>query len=452
MKELFAPIILFCLLSFHWQRGEAADTATAIFNPQFRTLKVSAADNFMSPPLIRLGSDERIVISFDEIGEQNSWLQYRLIHCNADWQPSRLTDSEYIDGFNIGDIEDFAYSQNTFVHFTNYRLEIPNQDMQPLVSGNYLLQVFDRDDPDNIILQARFMVTEDAAGISGGVTSRTDRGFNTEWQQLDFAVSIPPEWRANPYQDVKVTIMQNGTESSRRSLSNPLRVENATLFFSHSPQLIYPAGNEYRRFETTSVTFPGMGADSVKYGGSNYHVWLKQDSPRALKNYEYDRTQHGRFLIREYNSTDSDLGADYVTVHFSLDLPYLRDADVFVDGEMTHNTFSDRNRMTYDAENRLYRLEMPLKQGAYNYRYVTLPRNSVSGPGTTHPEAVGASRPSSGSKHTKMSSSSDIETSVSVDMTEGNKYETGNEYWVAVYYHPPGARADRLIGFATIYN
>ena len=395
------------------------DTATAIYNPHFKTLKVSVADNFMSPPVIRLGTDDRIIFSFDEIGEQNSWLQYRLIHCNGDWRPSRLTESEYLDGFNIADIEDFAYSQNTFIHFTNYRIELPNQDMQPIVSGNYLIQVFDRDEPSVTILQARFMISEENAVISGGVTSRTDRGFNTEWQQLDFAVNISSITRANPYQDIDVAIMQNGTETSRRILSRPMRVENSTLFFSHQQELIFPAGNEYRRFETVSVTFPGMGTDSVKYVGPNYHVWLKRDQARGFRNYEYDQTQHGRFLVKEYNATDSDLGADYVTVHFSLDAPHLRDFDIFVDGEMTHDNFSETNRLKYDFEKRIYTLEMPLKQGAYNYRYVTRPANSASAP-------------------------------ISSQQIEGNKYETQNEYWIAVYYHPPGSRADRLIGFFTL--
>ncbi len=369
---------------------------------------------------MRLNSDDRIVISFDEIAEDNRWLQYRLIHCNADWQPSRLVESEYLDGFNIADIEDFAYSENTFVHFVNYRIEFPNQSMRPLVSGNYLLQVTDRDAPEDILLQARFMVTEEAAAISGTASGRTDRGHNTEWQQLDMSVMLRGIENANPYQDIEISILQNGSEASRRLLRRPQRVEGNTIIYQHMPELIFPAGNEYRRFESVSNGFPGMGVDSLKFGGSNYHVWLKRDDGRALRNYEFDRTQHGRFMVREYNATDSDLGADYITVHFTLDMPRLRDADVYIDGEMTHDSFDTSNRMVYDSESRQYRLEMPLKQGAYNYRYVTLP-------------ATGKGVPSS-------------------EITEGNKFETQNEYWVATYYHPPGSRADRLIGFNLIQS
>lgn len=418
--------------------SNAAGTETRVFSPTFRTLKVSNPDNFMSPPVIRLNSDDRLVISFDEIAEDNRWLQYRLIHCNADWQPSRLVESEYLDGFNIADIEDFAFSENTFVHFVNYRIEFPNQSMRPLVSGNYLLQVFDRDAPDEVILQARFMVSEEAVAISGIASGRTDRGHNTEWQQLDMSVTLQGLENANPYQDVEVTLLQNGSEPTRRTLRRPQRVEGNTLVYQHLPELIFPAGNEYRRFESVSNGFPGMGVDSLKFGGSNYHVWLRKDSGRALRNYEFDRTQHGRFLVREYNATDSDLGADYITVHFSLDMPHLRDADIYVDGEMTHNRFDSSNRMVYDSAARLYRLEIPLKQGAYNYRYLTLPTQPHSSP----------SSPS----HTHSAPSSPISPHLAPSgaLTEGNKFETQNEYWVAVYYHPPGSRADRLIGFALL--
>ncbi len=407
---------------FAFEAFAADDTSTRIFSPNFRTLKVSNPENFMAPPAIRLNSQDQLVITFDEIAEDNSRLQYRIIHCNADWQPSRLVESEYLNGFNIADIEDFAFSENTFVHFVNYRIEFPNNDMSPLVSGNYLLQVFDRDHPSDIILQTRIMVYEDLSAISGTASGRTDFGHNTEWQQLDLAVSLSGIRNANPYQDIDIAILQNGNESTRRFISRPLRVNGETFIYQHSPELIFPAGNEYRRFESISNIFPGMHVDSLRYGGTNYHVWLHKDEGRALRNYEYDSTQRGRFLVREYNATDSDLGADYITVHFLLDMPRLRNADIYVDGEMTHGIFNASNRMVYDPSSRLYKLDMPLKQGAYNYRYVTLPANTSD---TSH---------------------------LSSALTEGNKYETSNEYWIAIYYHPPGARADRLIGFALLLS
>lgn len=405
-----------------------ADTSTRIFAPSFRTLKITNPDNFMAPPVIRMNSNDRLIVTFDEIAEDYRQLQYRLVHCNAGWQPSRLVESEYLEGFNVADIEDFAFSENTFVHFVNYRIIIPEPGMEPLVSGNYLLQVFDRDNIDDTLLQVRFMVSEDTAMIKGGATSRTDLGFNAEWQQLELSVDLPQLKGANPYQDIILTMKQNGSEITTRELKRPQRVEGETLYYHHLPELIFPAGNEYRRFESVSNGFPGMNVDSLRYGGTNYHVWLKPDRPRALRSYEFDQTQHGRFLVREYNATDSDIGADYITVNFTLDLPEQRGMDIYVDGEMTHNTFTSANRMTYDHDARCYRLAMPLKQGAYNYRYLVFPANKNPMAQTSEPFTTnGLLNPTA--------------------IVEGNKYETNNEYWTAVYYRAPGSRADRLLGF-----
>lgn len=395
----------------------AADTSTRIFDNTFRTLKVQVLDNFMMPPVIRMGTEDRIVINFDEIGETNSYLEFRLIHCNADWQPSRLVESEYIDGFNSQRIEDYAFSTATFVHYTNYRIELPNEDMRILHSGNYLLQVYDPEEPETTILQARFQVSENHVAIAGGSTSRTDRGYNSEWQQLSILLNGESLGNCNPYQDIRVDVTQNMRDETRRTLKSPLRVNDPTIVYEHLPDLIFPAGNEYRRFESTSNVFPGMHVDSMRYMGTNYHVWLKPDAPRTRSEYSYDITQHGRFMVREYNATDSDIGADYITVHFQLDSPdYI--GDVYVDGEFTHGLYSGYNRMTYDANRRIYNAEIPVKQGAYNYQYVVRGQND---------NAAASTAP-----------------------VEGNKYETSNEYGVAVYFTPSGARADRLVGYSVI--
>lgn len=390
------------------------DTSERIFDPKYKTLKTCTADDFMSPSVIRLGTNDRIVVTFDEIGEDNSYLEYRLVHCNADWQPSRLVESEYLDGFNYAKIEDYAFSSNTYVHYVNYRIELPNEDMNILRSGNYLLQVYDPESPEDIILQTRFQVSENIVGIRGEVTSRTDRGHYSGWQQLGMEINVEALGDCNPYQDIKVQVRQNVSESNARQLRNPLRINGRTLVYDHTPELIFPASNEYRRFESVSNSFPGMHVDSLRYMGSNYHVWLKEDYERSGREYSYDRTQHGRFLVHEYNATDSDIGADYITVHFALDIPEMKDKDVYIDGEFVHDRYDDANRMAYNPIRNRYEAQIPMKQGAYNYRYVVIDKGSMSSP--------------------------------DAGTIEGNKYETDNEYCVSVWYSAPGSRADRLVG------
>lgn len=387
---------------------------------RLRMMKIMKEGNFMDSPSIRLGSDERLTVSFDEWSEDYSDLQYRLVHCDADWNPSGLLESEYLDGFNIADIEDWAYSSNTFVHFVNYRIEIPNERMNPLLSGNYILEIFERENPDETIGEARFSISEHSADIIGGVTTQTDRGLNTEWQQLELKLRPTDVEIDDPYTRVRVDITQNSAPYTMTTLRTPSRIEGKEIVYSHQSELIFKAGNEFRRFETIRTNYNDMHVDSMRFLSRNYHVWLTPDKARATNEYSYDETQQGRFIVREYNSTDSDLGADYVTVHFELDTPEAVDADVYVEGEFTGYRHDSGSRMAYDYNRGAYFLEMPLKQGSYNYRYVAVPRR-----GTRQPDP---------------------------SLIEGNKHETRNEYRIQVWYKPIGGRYSRLISDEILYS
>lgn len=398
---------------------QALDTRTQIFDTSFRTLRVELQDDFYNIPVIRLNSNDVVAISFDRIADDIDYLQYRLIHCNADWQPSQLLDSEYLPGFNVANVTDYAFSSNTFIHFVNYRIELPNEDMTPLVSGNYLLQVFPEYEDENILLQARFCVSDNVVEISGEASTITDRGVNGEWQQLALELNLHNYTVTNPFTDIITTIEQNGDPNTLHTLLHPMRFSHNEIVYEHQPELIFPAGNEFRRFEMVQVQYPGMNVDSLRYMGRSYHAWLTKGAPRADKPYSYDQTQYGRFLIREYNATDSDLGADYVMTHFALKMPRLRNADIYLDGGLSYHLRSDYYRMSYDDFEQEYQLVIPLKQGSYNYRYLVLPRQEGS--------------------------------SVNANSIEGDFYETRNEYTIKVYHRELTARADKLIGTYLIH-
>lgn len=409
-------ILLISVFLHAFFQAAAMDTSTGVFDTRVRSLTLRNPYSFMSPPVIRLGTNDRLDVNFDVTGDSHEYLRWRLIHCNADWQPSRLLEPEYVGGFNETEVTDYAYSSNTYVHYVNYNIEIPCDGVKILASGNYLLQVFAEDDPDNVLLQQRFFVSEDSAAVGGNASGRTDLGFNTNFQQLDMTVAaaLPPS--ANLYQDIILTVCQNNRPETTRIIPHPMRVEGDRIIYSHHPDLVFKAGNEYRRFETVRADYAGMHTDSVKFGGSNWHAWLTPDEPRDWKDYVYDSTQRGRFKIDEYSADDPDLGADYVTVHFMLDHPELAGAEIYVDGDFALHRFNGFNRMRYDRKKGGYVADIPLKQGSYNYQYVV-----ASPDGRVDPSPI-----------------------------EGDKYETRNEYLICVYYRAPGSRADRLIGTGVI--
>ena len=395
----------------------AMDTGQKIFDNMVRTLTVSNPYDFMSPPVIRMGTGDRLDINFDIIGNDYDYLRYRLIHCNSDWQPSRLLENEFVDGFNDVTIDDYAFSSNTFIHYVNYNISLPDPALPILHSGNYLLQVYPENENEIILLQVRFSVSEEITPVKGGMTTRTDKGVNSDYQQLFFNLNTASLPDLNPYQDLIVKITQNNRPETEHTISHPIRVERGNVVFEHDPALIFEAGNEYRRFETVRTDYPGMHVDSVEFINGIWHAWLKPDSSRIHSNYIYDQTQHGRFKVNEYNSSDPNLSADYILVHFTLDPGERQSGKIYLDGDFTNHQFDDSNLMKYDWTDGLYHAEIPLKQGSYNYQYVVVPDNG----GKPTPKPI-----------------------------EGNKYETENEYLIQVFLRQPGARADRLIGTALL--
>lgn len=188
--------------------------------------------------------------------------------------------------------------------------------------------------------------------------------------------------------------------------------------------------------ETVQMQYPGMRIDHIDYFAPYYHHFVEPDKPRHSSLYTYDSTQHGRYFIREYNADDSDTEADYSVVHFVLDMLPVPGADVYIEGDFTNRRFDESSKMAYDSEAGVYHKEMLLKQGVYNYQYLTLPS------GVQHGTKRRDATPLNNGINAKASSA----------VTEGNFYQTVNEYLVTVYYRAPGERYDRLLGCTLIYS
>ena len=398
--------------------GQRVDTMTGISNDYIKTLQVTLNEDELAPAVMILNSEDRLTFSFDHISTDREYLRYELVHCNANWQPSGLVDSEFLDGFNQGDIRDYDFSRATTTHYVHYWFSIPNEEVRPKLSGNYLVRVYPENDPDDIWLQCRFMVSEQTAVIGSELTSRTDIDFNKSHQQLAISVDSERSNVEDPFNDLTVMIQQNGRYDNEVALRQPQMMSGRNVsIYQHQSPLIFEAGNEYRRMEFGSTQYPSMGVDHIEYNDPYYHIALFTDEPRKDQMYLYDQTQHGRFFVREYNSAQSEVEADYVVVHFTLEMPEQKDAMIFLDGDFTNRKFDPNALMTYNRATGLYERNMLLKQGAYNYQYLLVPNGKNRG------------------------YTAEI---------EGDKYQTVNEYLIKVYARHPGDRHDRLIGVSNI--
>ena len=422
MKLRFAISLSCCLLMAVAATAQrTVDTRTHIFDSNVHSLKVCLNNNMYIPPVLMLNGDDYLVVNFDYIDYDVHYLRYSVTHCNANWQPSQLHESEYVSGFNYADIDDYEQSRATYVHYYNYQFTLPNADMELLVSGNYLLTVYEQDDPDKLLFQTRFSVCEGTVGVYPQITSRTDVEYNNRMQQVSFDVRYKPGLIKDPYSEFTCVVSQNSREDNAVVVTRPMMVMNDHVTYDHNRDLIFMAGNEFRRFETVSAHSINMGVSSIRYYNPMYHATLMVDEPRSDTQYLYDKTQFGRFTIRNAEAYgENALEADYMITHFTLDAGgKLNGGNVWLYGEFTGSYPIPQAMMKYDDSSGCYTTELLLKQGAYNYMYLWVPDGSSVG-----------------------------RTSV----LEGDYYETVNEYLVKVYNRPMGERYDHFIGYGVAYS
>lgn len=387
---------------------------TRSLSEHIRSVRVIVNHDPLQPPVARVGSP--VEISFDDLTHRYTRLIYKVELCNADWTvASDVFESDYLEGFNSRPIEDYETSFNTTVLYTHYRLGFPNEDTRLLLPGNYRVRVYADEigaDPDAPLLEACFSLLRPEMSVLGRVSSNTDMDFNQRNQQVTYSIGYGTRHIVDPQRELHTVVLQN-RRWDNAVVDLPPNIQKANgVEWTHRRELIFPAGAEFHKFEILDVRQNGMGVDRMEWFETEYHATLFAQQP--LRNYTYDQDINGGYVIRCAEDEEEDTQAEYLFVHFLLQTPRLPGGDVYVCG-LWDNGFPDPQcRMHYDEQLRAYECGVLLKQGYYNYQFRQL---NEEGRGVTA-------------------------------LTEGDFYQTENEYIILVYHRPQGARYDALVGYA----
>lgn len=404
MKKLIWALLLVSIQV--WGRS-------VVYDQRVKTLQIVVNQDWLSPPVMKLGSDDVLNIGFDELSHTYHRYVYRLEHCEADWSPSEnIFESDWLEGFNGRPIEDYENSLNTTVLYTHYRLQIPNEHCRLKMSGNYRLHVYDDDDEDVEVLCAEFRVVEPLMNVGLSITTNTDIDFNSSHQQVAMTVKTGSLNITNEDEQLWTVVMQNSREDSQKINPKPFYRRMGALEWEHNRQLIFDAGNEYHKFEVLDVSHATMGIDHITWDGTNYQAYPFTNSPRP--NYLYDQDANGAFYIRNSDNIENDRTCDYVYVNYKMLASRYSD-DIIIDGNWTTED-SNYYIMTYDESDHSYNARILQKQGYYSYQYML--RNS-DGQTRVMPE-------------------------------EGSFFETENRYQAFVYYKGISERTWRLVGYQQI--
>jgi len=410
--------ILFLACSFSDVSGIENNNSVikeGVFKESIHSVQLYREGWKLSYPVIDLNSQLSLELSFDDIAGSVANYYYKIVHCSFEWTPSNISEGEYLDGFLPVQITNYEMSFNTYFSYIHFSLKLPNEDFRFLVSGNYALIVFEDLDEGKVAFVKRFMVSDALVNVAASVNRPVLSINRDNSHEINFNIETGSFSVDNPYHDIKVAVLQNGRWDQSINDLKPLFDKTGVLEYNYQMENIFPAGNEYRWFDIKSMRYQSPYVKSVEYRDGHFHVSLFPDPIKANSRYFYEEDLNGRYYIEIQEEQKDDTEADYVYVYFTL--PYnfpVADGGIYVMGTLSGSEYNDMNRMKYNPGNHSYELTLLLKQGYYNYRYEFLQNGKTSGDGS---------------------------------LTEGNYYETENDYFILVYYRGSSSRYDRLIGY-----
>lgn len=415
-KFILLGLLFFLLVSARADGDKELRYENYIYELSIRTVQLYQSSTKDQMPVLGLGAEDKLTLLFDELGTNNDYYQYTFVHCNSDWTPSDLQPMQYLEGNMFGTVDKFKYSNNTYIKYVNYQLDFPTADIKPKLSGNYLLKVFRNFNEGELVLTRRFYVLENKIGISGAVIPATRPDYRFNKQEVDFTANAKNYLIVNPFQDTRVVIMQNYWQDNAISGLKPLFVNGHDLTYNYEEENVFGGINEFRFFDTRSLRFSSINVERKFFENDVYHSVLRKDEVRAYKRHVNILDYNGKRVIENRDGNNGNIDGDYTWVYFTLESENPLPDSVYIMGELTDWRIQEDFKLSYNPEIKAYQGKALLKQGFYDYIYVTLPHDE----GSTLPETT---------------------------FTEGNYMNTENDYFIFYYVRNQFLDYHELLGF-----
>lgn len=397
-----------------------------VYRANIQTVKLFKYGDIYGYPVITLNNNEQLELHFDDMDGDVKYYYYSFQLCNADWTPANIQTFDYIRGFQSNRIGTYRTSSIVQTRYTHYQAILPERNSAPTRGGNYLLKVFLNDDTSKLVFTKRFLVVNKKASVSGQVLQPFNGSFFQTHQRVQASISTAAG-QINTFspQDLKVVVLQNNIWSTASLIDRPTVFRGNYYEYSDEENTTFAAGKEWRWIDLRSLRLRSDRVLKIIDSDSSNRtdIFVNPDIERRQQLYVYYRDLNGIYTIENTDNANPYWQSEYAWVHFTFApagrRPY-EGRSVYLFGELTNYVQDDNSRMIFNEEKGMYEKALFLKQGFYNYSYITLADKKQR----------------------------DI--TLSLENTEGNYWGTENSYTILVYFRSFGARADELIGYTSI--
>lgn len=417
MKVLIAHLFLLTAFFVQAQNKDVEQ----ILDSKIKTVQLFKQNNQYSLPIIGLNSSDLLELHFDDLDGfvKNYYYSFQL--CNENWDETDLSQFDYIKGFTQNRITQYRVSSIAQTKYIHYQVVLPERNSIPTKSGNYLLKVFLNGDANQLVFSKKFFVVEQKATIGAQILQPFDTQLFRTHQKVQFSVNMSQLNCSNPQQQIKVNVLQNNRWDLLVRNIVPVFIRNNVLEYNGEQDCLFPAGKEYRWADLRSFRFESDRIANINKSVQPNEIYLKPDGERTKVNTTFLKDLNGWYFIASTENVNPYWQTDYANVHFYYvpedNKPYIY-KDVYITGAFTNGVLNDSTKMTFNESIGAYEITKQLKQGYYSYTYLT--------------------------KDTKGKRMADN------DLTDGNFWETENDYTIFVYYRSFSGRHDELVGITNL--
>ena len=409
------------LIGLHAVKGHGQSNPDSIYQNSIHTVLIHPVNKPLAIPVISLNELTPLEISFDDFKSDYQDYYYSVELRNADWTAVNLSAFDYLQGFNQNKINKFSVSSIATQSYFHYQFNFPNAQLRPTQSGNYILKVFKNGNTNEIVFTRRFFVTENQVSVAATVQEPFDGQISKTHQKIQFILDVKkiPFFQTD---QLNTAVIQNYRYNDAVSIAVPSFIRGNLLEYNSEDQFIFPAGKEARWLDIQNLRLRSDRVTDINSKEKTTIITVKPDLSRASTAYYTFNDLNGGFMISNTESLQSENQNDYAQVNFTYmpmdKIPFMGQK-LYLFGALTNNIINKEAEMIFDPALGYYKKTLLLKQGYYSYNYILRDMQGVN-PMNDFTE------------------------------TEGNHWETENNYSIMVYYRPPGARHDHIIGFGAV--
>ena len=219
-----------------------------------------------------------------------------------------------------------------------------------------------------------------------------------------------------------MVVLQNYRWDNAVILNKPSFYSGTNYEYNSDETPVFPGGNQWRWIDLQSFRFQSDRIAKVDYLKNGDVIYANRIKTVRASLTIFIRTKMENILFKRLTwsiQTGRRTMAVFVLFLFRRTTLPLEGKDLYLLGEFTGYKLNDASRMVFNPASGAYEGSALLKMGLYNYAYVTV-------------------------------NSGDPYINPSFEFTEGNHFETENNYDILVYYRAMGGRADQLVGIYSL--